>query len=103
MVILRIDYCDERSDYYNSDISGPKGEINIINMSVKSPDLSSKLYLLLKLQENFNPMFTLLLFIQDFSVTTAYILFKFHKHVKNIHLEGTVSQSFYLKLGFDLS
>ena len=40
LVILRIDYCNERSDYYNSDISGPKGEINIINMSVKSPDLS---------------------------------------------------------------
>ena len=31
----------------------------------------------------------------------AYILLKFYKHVHNIHLEGTVSQMFYLGPSFD--
>ena len=31
----------------------------------------------------------------------AYIFLKFYKHVHNIHLEGTVSQIFYLGLSFD--
>ena len=31
----------------------------------------------------------------------AYISLKFYKHVHNIHLEGTMSQIFYLGLTFD--
>ena len=38
--ILRIDYCDEQSDYYSGDISGPKDGIHISNRSTISPDIS---------------------------------------------------------------
>ena len=32
---LRIDYCDERSDYSSGDFSGPESGIYIINISIK--------------------------------------------------------------------
>ena len=34
----RIDYCDEQSDRYNDDISGPMGGIHMIDISIKNPD-----------------------------------------------------------------
>ena len=37
---LRIDNCDERSDYKESDISGLKGAIFINDISIESPDFS---------------------------------------------------------------
>ena len=40
IINLRIDYCDERSDYKEGDISGPKGTIVINDISIESPDVS---------------------------------------------------------------
>ena len=37
---LRIDNCDERSDYKEGDISGLKGAIFINDTSIESPDFS---------------------------------------------------------------
>ena len=37
---LRIDYCDEWSDYKEGDISGPKGAIVINEISIESPDVA---------------------------------------------------------------
>ena len=37
---LRIDNCDERSDYKEGDISGLKGAIFINDISIESPDFS---------------------------------------------------------------
>ena len=39
-------------------------------------------------------------FIQDFSLNITWILLILYRHVHNIHMEGTVSQIFYLGLSF---
>ena len=40
VLFLRIDYCDEQSEYYDGDISGSNDDTFFIDMSIESPDFS---------------------------------------------------------------
>ena len=93
---LRIDNCDEWSDYKEGDIFGLKAAISINDISIENPDFSRHNIAVhltrIKGMMNLKPIFPILFFDPRFLIYYSIYLFKILQTCSYIHLKGTVSQ-----------